>query len=441
MADRSTGHTVLLVYGTRPEAIKMAPVVHELRRTRSLRPVLAVTGQHRTMLDQVNNLFGLVPDYDLEILQHRQSLSGVTTRALGGLEAVMAEVRPDAVVVQGDTTTAFTGALAAFYQNVPVVHLEAGLRTDDPMSPFPEEINRRLTAQLAELHLAPTPSARANLLAEGIRPESVLVTGNTVIDALLHVAAAPPPDDPLLAEVRRQARLDEPAGAGRRQIVLVTAHRRESWGEPLAQVGAALARLATERPELLIVLPVHRNPAVREAVLPPIAGLPNVLIADPVDYSAFTHLMATATVIVTDSGGVQEEAPSLGKPVLVLRENTERPEGVRAGTTRLVGTDTERIIAAVGQLLDDPIAYAAMAEAVNPYGDGQAAGRAVAAIEHRLCGTPAPDPFVPGARAINIPLQIPLQPMRSEVIALGTGAVLAEQTAAGASARLEEAGA
>ncbi|MCK9904088.1 UDP-N-acetylglucosamine 2-epimerase (non-hydrolyzing) [Frankia sp. Cpl3] len=382
----------------------MAPVVHELRRGRSLRPVLAVTGQHRTMLDQVNSLFGLVPDYDLEILQHRQSLSGVTTRALAGLEAVMTEVRPDAVVVQGDTTTAFTGALAAFYQNVPVVHLEAGLRTDDPSSPFPEEINRRLTAQLADLHLAPTPSARANLLAEGVRADSILVTGNTVIDALLQVTAAPPPDDRLLADVRQRI------GDSGRPVVLVTAHRRESWGEPLARVGAALARLATERPELLIVLPAHRNPAVREAVLPPLAGLPGIIVADPVDYAAFAHLMAMATVVLTDSGGVQEEAPSLGKPVLVLRDNTERPEGVRAGTARLVGTDPDQIVAAVGNLVDDPVAYAAMAGAVNPYGDGQAARRAVAAIEHRLLGAPVPDAFVPDlplppARPITIPRQ------------------------------------
>ncbi|WP_018637396.1 non-hydrolyzing UDP-N-acetylglucosamine 2-epimerase [Parafrankia elaeagni] len=418
MTNSFTGHTVLLVYGTRPEAIKMAPVVHELRRGRSLRPVLAVTGQHRSMLDQVNSLFGLVPDYDLEILQHRQSLSGVTTRALAGLEAVMAEVRPDAVVVQGDTTTAFTGALAAFYQNVPVVHLEAGLRTDDPSSPFPEEINRRLTAQLADLHLAPTPSARANLLAEGVRADSILVTGNTVIDALLQVTAAPPPDDRLLADVRQRI------GDSGRPVVLVTAHRRESWGEPLARVGAALARLATERPELLIVLPVHRNPAVREAVLPPLAGLPGIIVADPVDYAAFAHLMAMATVVLTDSGGVQEEAPSLGKPVLVLRDNTERPEGVRAGTARLVGTDPGQIVSAVGNLVDDPAAYAAMAGAVNPYGDGQAARRAVAAIEHRLLGAPVPDPFVPHlplppARPITIPRQpaVPDRERTSTVVA------------------------
>ncbi|MEX5634615.1 non-hydrolyzing UDP-N-acetylglucosamine 2-epimerase [Parafrankia sp. FMc2] len=420
MTNSSTGHTVLLVYGTRPEAIKMAPVVHELRRGRSLRPVLAVTGQHRTMLDQVNSLFGLVPDYDLEILQHRQSLSGVTTRALAGLEAVMAEVRPDAVVVQGDTTTAFAGALAAFYQNVPVVHLEAGLRTDDPSSPFPEEINRRLTAQLADLHLAPTPSARANLLAEGVRADSILVTGNTVIDALLQVTAAPPPDDRLLADVRQRI------GDSGRPVVLVTAHRRESWGEPLARVGAALARLATERPELLIVLPVHRNPAVREAVLPPLAGLPGIIVADPVDYAVFAHLMAIATVVLTDSGGVQEEAPSLGKPVLVLRDNTERPEGLRAGTARLVGTDPDQIVAAVENLVDDPVAYAAMAGAVNPYGDGQAARRAVAAIEHRLLCAPGPDPFVPdlplpAARPISIPRQpaVPDRERTGTVVAAG----------------------
>ncbi|SQD98720.1 MULTISPECIES: non-hydrolyzing UDP-N-acetylglucosamine 2-epimerase [unclassified Parafrankia] len=399
MTDSSDGRTVLLVYGTRPEAIKMAPVVHELGRTGPLRPVVAVTGQHRSMLDQVNDLFGIVPDYDLGILRDRQSLAGVTTRSLGGLESVMAEVRPDVVVVQGDTTTAFTGALAAFYQGLPVVHMEAGLRTEDPASPFPEEINRRLTSQLADLHLTPTPSARANLLAEGIRPESVLVTGNTVIDALLHVTAAPPPPDRLLAEVRQRS------GDGRRQVLLVTAHRRESWGEPLARVGAALARLAEQRPELLIVLPVHRNPVVRETVLPPVEGFPNILVADPVDYATFAHLMKAATVVLTDSGGIQEEAPSLGKPVLVLRDNTERPEGVQAGTACLVGTESNRIVAAVDRLLDDPVAYAAMAEAINPYGDGQAARRTVAAIAHRFSDAPAPDSFVPRPRTITIPVQ------------------------------------
>ncbi|WP_250287121.1 non-hydrolyzing UDP-N-acetylglucosamine 2-epimerase [Frankia sp. CiP1_Cm_nod2] len=390
MTRQQEVRTVLLVYGTRPEAIKMAPLVQELARTYTVRPVIAVTGQHRLMLDQVNQLFDIKPDFDLEILQQRQSLAGITTRSLNGLEAVITEVRPDAVVVQGDTTTAFTGALAAFYLGVPVVHLEAGLRTVNPLLPFPEEINRRLTSQLAVLHLAPTPASRANLLAEGIRPESVFVTGNTVIDALLHVAAAPPPPDELLAEMR--ARTD----GGRYPLLLVTAHRRESWGEPLRRVGGALARLAAQRPELQIILPAHRNPVVREALLPAVGGLPNIRVVDPVDYAVFAHLMAMATVVLTDSGGVQEEAPSLGRPVLVMRDNTERPEGVQAGTAALVGTDPDRIVDAVAELLDDPTRYAAMANAVNPYGDGQAARRAVAAIEHYFNGAPAPADFVPG---------------------------------------------
>jgi UDP-N-acetylglucosamine 2-epimerase (non-hydrolysing) len=382
--------TVLLVYGTRPEAIKMAPVVRELAASPLFRPVVAVTGQHRRMLDQVNDLFGIVPDFDLEVLRQRQTLTGVTIRSLGGLETTIAEVRPDIMVVQGDTTTTFAGALAGFYLGVPVAHLEAGLRTNNPRSPYPEEINRRLTTQLADLHLAPTPTSRANLLAEGVEPRSVLVVGNTVIDSLRRVVDQPPPTDTFLEQVRKWA------DGGVRPILLVTAHRRESWGRPLQRVGEALARLAVDRPDLLVVFPIHHNPVVREAILPALDRLPNVIISDPVDYAAFAHLMNMATVVLTDSGGIQEEAPSLGKPVLVMRDTTERPEGIQAGTVTLVGTDPDRIVADVGRLLDDEIAYAAMATAVNPYGDGQAARRTVAALAHRLgCGPPA-DEFVAG---------------------------------------------
>ncbi len=391
-AEPGPPHTVLLVYGTRPEAIKMAPVVRELAASPLFRPVVAVTGQHRSMLDQVNNLFGIVPDFDLEVLQQYQTLAGVTTRSLGGLEVTITEVRPDMVVVQGDTTTTFTGALAAFYLGVPVAHLEAGLRTNNPRSPYPEEINRRLTTQLTDLHLAPTPTSRDNLLAEGVKPDSVFVIGNTVIDALLQVVGQPPPPtDALLAEVHRRA------ADGSKPILLVTAHRRESWGKPLRQIGEALARLAADRPDLLVVFPIHRNPVVREAILPTLGGLTNVIVSDPADYATFAHLMRLATVVLTDSGGIQEEAPSLGKPVLVMRDTTERPEGVRAGTVALVGTDPCRIVADVDRLLDDEAAYAAMATAVNPYGDGQAGRRTVAALAHHLgCGPPV-DEFAPPA--------------------------------------------
>jgi UDP-N-acetylglucosamine 2-epimerase (non-hydrolysing) len=379
----------LVVYGTRPEAIKMAPVVGELAASPLFHPVVAVTGQHRSMLDQVNNLFGIVPDFDLEVLRRRQTLASVTTRSLGGLEATITEVRPDMVVVQGDTTTTFVGALASFYLGVPVAHLEAGLRTNNRRSPYPEEINRRLTAQLADVHLAPTPASRDNLLSEGVEPDAVHVVGNTVIDALLHIVGQSPPADALLAEVRRRA------ADGSKPMLLVTAHRRESWGEPLRQVGKALARLAADRPDLLVVFPVHRNPVVREAILPALGGIANVIVSDPVDYAAFARLMGLATVVLTDSGGIQEEAPSLGTPVLVTRDTTERPECVRAGTAALVGTDPDRIVAEVGRLLDDEAAYSAMATAVNPYGDGQAARRAVAAFAHHLgCGPPV-DEFVP----------------------------------------------
>jgi UDP-N-acetylglucosamine 2-epimerase (non-hydrolysing) len=398
--------TVLVVYGTRPEAIKMAPVVRALAASPLFRPVVAVTGQHRSMLDQVNTLFGIVPDFDLDVLQQGQTLAGVTTRSLGGLEATITQVQPHIVIVQGDTTTTFTGSLAAFYLGVPIVHLEAGLRTNDPTSPFPEEINRRLTSQLADLHLAPTPTSRDNLLAEGIKPDTVFVVGNTVIDSLLWVVNEPmPTDDPLLAELERTA-------AGTRPVLLVTAHRRESWGEPMRNIGHALARLATDRPDLLIVFPIHRNPTVRAAIMPAVSGLANVIVSDPVDYAVFARLMNRATIVLTDSGGVQEEAPSLGKPVLVMRDITERPEGVEAGTVALVGTDPDRIVDSVGRLLDDPLAYAVMAEAVNPYGDGEAARRTVAVLAHYFgVGAPA-DEFVPRSslpadpRAIGVPRQV-----------------------------------
>ena len=379
---------VLVVYGTRPEAVKLAPVVLGLRDSADLEPVVCVTAQHRQMLDPVNELFGVRPDFDLDLLRERQTLTHVTSAVLTGLEPVLEQVRPDCVVVQGDTTTTFAASLAAFYRKVPVVHVEAGLRTGDVHSPYPEEMNRRLTTQLAAVHLAPTATSRANLLREGVAANRVLVTGNTVIDALQWVAArVAQPRHPDLA-----ALVDDP-----RRVLLVTAHRRESWGEPMRQVCEALRRLATAYDDMLVVLPVHRNPVVREALLPPLEDLGNVLVVEPLDYDDFAWCLQRAHVLLSDSGGVQEEAPSLGKPVLVLRDNTERPEAVVAGTVQLVGTDADVVEAQVRRLWDDPAAYDAMARAVNPYGDGRAVERTVQALRHLLLGTPLPEEFDPSA--------------------------------------------
>ena len=361
---------VMVVYGTRPEAIKLAPVVRELERSADLQVTTVVTGQHRAMLDQVNALFGITPDIDLDVIQPRQELPALTGRVMAGVTDAVRRYRPDAVVVQGDTTTSFVAGLAAFYEKVPVLHVEAGLRTDDRYNPFPEEMNRRLTSQLVSLHFAPTPRSRTNLLRDGIDPADVVVTGNTVIDALLDVVARGlRPQNPALEL------LDG------RPAVLVTTHRRESWGAPMARTAAAVARLAKEFPDVRFLLPAHLNPVVREAVLPPLEGMDNVTITDPLSYADFAGAMAASSIVLTDSGGVQEEAPSLGKPVLVLRDNTERPEAVDAGTVKLVGTDERRIVDEVTTLLTDPAAYDAMAHAVNPYGDGQAAVRTRAALE------------------------------------------------------------
>lgn len=363
--------TIMAIYGTRPEGIKMAPLVLALRDDPRFDVRVVVTGQHREMLDQVNQNFGIVPDRDLNIHAPGQSLTQISNRTLDGLTAVLADERPDAVLVQGDTTTTFVAALAAFYAEVPVIHTEAGLRTGNKYSPFPEEINRRLTGQIASLHLAPTAASRENLLKENIDPSSIVVTGNSVIDALLiTVASAPEIQDPVLAE-----RL-----ANRRPVVLVTAHRRESWGEPLEAVGRAIARLADLHPDHEFIFPAHRNPLVREAIQPAIRDLPNVLMTEPLPYAQFCALLERSTIILTDSGGVQEEGPSLGKPVLVMRETTERPEAVAAGAVKLVGTDEHAIVREVSTLITDQDEYGRMAHALNPYGDGRAAERTVHAV-------------------------------------------------------------
>lgn len=366
---------VMTIYGTRPEAIKVAPVILALEASADLASVAVVTGQHREMLDQVNRLFGLRPAHDLDVFAPGQSLNELASRILARLDPVLDREKPDAVLVQGDTTTALAGGLAAFYRGIPVVHLEAGLRSGNLHSPFPEEANRKLISQLAALHLAPTSGARDNLTREGIDPRTVAVTGNTVIDALHHVLA--------LDVGFSDSRLRDLEASGR-PVVLVTVHRRESWGEPLQQIGRALRRIAAAFPDHTLVLPLHRNPLVRQGILPHVEHLDNVLAIEPLDYGDFARLMQLARLVVSDSGGVQEEAPSLGKPVLVLRENTERPEAVTAGTVRLVGTAEDRIVDEVSELLTSANSYAQMAHAENPYGDGAAAARSYAALSELL---------------------------------------------------------
>lgn len=367
--------SVMPIFGTRPEAIKMAPIVSAFQASEDFDCIVTVTGQHREMLDQVNELFGIKPDHDLNILQQRQSLSSIMTRTIDGLDKLFTENKPDAVIVQGDTTTSTAGAIAAFYHGIPVVHVEAGLRSGDLFSPFPEEANRKITSQISSLHLAPTSVSKANLLAEGIAEADIVVTGNSVIDALLTTVDKHIPfSDPQLEEL----------AASGRKILLVTTHRRENQGDAMRGVGRALARIAVAEPDLVIVLPAHKNPVVREAVLPALEGKDNVVVTEPLAYGEFTRLLSLAHIVLTDSGGVQEEAPSLGKPVLVMRDNTERPEAVDAGTVALIGTDEETIVKEVDRLLNQQDAFDAMANAVNPYGDGKAAARTVAAVAQLL---------------------------------------------------------
>ena len=387
---------VMLVFGTRPEAVKVAPVAAVMARQADLLPVIVVTAQHRAMLDQVLEVFKLTPDYDLNIIQPGQTLADVTARAVAGLDRVMAEVKPVAVLVQGDTTSTLAGALSAFYQRVPVAHLEAGLRTGQRYSPYPEEMNRRLTSELATLHLAATPSAKANLLAEGVAASEVVVTGNTVVDAVMWA-------------LQEHRSLSHPAlvdlGPDRGQgppVLLVTAHRRESWGAPLVEVGRALADIARARPDVVVVVPLHLNPVVREAICPEVAGLPNVRVTEPLTYPDFALMMRRAELILSDSGGVQEEAPTAGVPVLVMRDSTERSEALEAGTARLVGTSRGRVRTEVLRLLADHAARDAMLTAGNPFGDGKAAPRAVEALRHIVFGAERPTDFVPLPRAQHL---------------------------------------
>ncbi len=372
---------VLSVFGTRPEAIKMAPVVHELSRTSEISGRVCTTAQHRQMLDQVLTLFQIRPEYDLDLMRDNQSLSELSAAIFTGLEPVIAEFQPDWMLVQGDTTTVAIAALLAYYHRVRVGHVEAGLRTHDKWQPFPEEINRRVAGVAADLHFAPTHWARQNLLNEGIEGSSIVVTGNPVIDALHFVAEQAEPQ--LVTEMLRDAGIEGrrvPGGEnGRRSLILVTAHRRENFGQPLDNICMALKDLA-ERGDVEIVYAVHMNPNVDGPVRQALSGVPHIKLTPPLDYLPLVHLMKHATLILTDSGGLQEEAPAFGIPALVMRNVTERPEGIEAGSLKLVGTDRTRIVTEASRLLDDPRAYAGMAKAINPYGDGHAAERIVRAL-------------------------------------------------------------
>lgn len=369
---------VLTVFGTRPEAIKMTPLVHALARDPHFEAKVCVTAQHREMLDQVLKLFSIVPDYDLNIMQPGQGLTEITCRILEGLKPVLESFKPDVVLVHGDTTTTMAASLAAFYQRIPVGHVEAGLRTGDLSSPWPEEGNRTLTGHLATYHFAPTETSRQNLLRENIADNLITITGNTVIDALFWVRDRVLSDEALRNELTQRY----PFLANGKKMILVTGHRRESFGRGFEQICHALAEIAANNPDVQIVYPVHLNPNVSEPVNRILGHVENVMLIEPQDYLPFVWLMNRAWLILTDSGGIQEEAPSLGKPVLVMREMTERPEAVSAGTVCLVGTDSQRIVNEVTRLLHDESAWQAMSRAHNPYGDGQACHRILSALKN-----------------------------------------------------------
>lgn len=356
---------VLSVFGTRPEAIKMAPLVKELEKYPQIVSKVAVTAQHREMLDQVLDLFQIVPDYDLNLMKHGQTLYDITSGALMGLKGVLEQEQPHVVLVHGDTTTTFVAALASFYQQIKVGHVEAGLRTGNKYSPFPEEINRKLAGSLADFHFAPTLTSKENLLKENFSEENIIVTGNTVIDALLNTVSS---------DYQFQESELEKVDWNRKNL-LVTCHRRENWGKPMENIFQAIRKVKELRPEIEIIFPVHMNPRVRDLAVSILGDIDGIHLIEPLDYQPFANLMAKSFLVLTDSGGMQEEAPSLGKPVLVLRDTTERPEAVDAGTVKLVGTNYERIVEETLNLIDNPEAYQAMANAVNPYGDGQASRR------------------------------------------------------------------
>lgn len=361
---------VLTVFGTRPEAIKMAPVVRALNEDQAFDAKVCVSAQHRQMLDQVLDIFAIKPDFDLNLMRPGQDLSDITSNVLLGMREVYKQWTPDIILVHGDTSTTFAASLSAYYAKIKVGHVEAGLRTHNKYSPWPEEMNRRLTGAIADIHFAPTDESRQNLIREGVKEEDILVTGNTVIDALLQVVNRIKTDIQLQQQLKSRFTFLDPS----KRMILVTGHRRENFGAGFENICQALAALA-KRPDVQIVYPVHLNPNVQEPVKRILSGLNNVILLEPLDYLPFVHLMDQSAVIVTDSGGVQEEAPSLGKPVLVMRDTTERPEAVNAGTVKLVGTSKEAIVSETQRLLDDPAAYEKMSRAHNPYGDGKAAQR------------------------------------------------------------------
>lgn len=373
---------VMTIFGTRPEAVKMAPLVMELKKyPEEIEPVVTVTAQHRQMLDAVLDTFSIIPDYDLNIMQDRQTLSQITIKALAGLEGILTEVKPDLVLVHGDTTTTFAASLAAYYQQIEVAHVEAGLRTWNKYSPFPEELNRQLTGVMSDLHFSPTGAAAKNLLEENKTGDTIFITGNTAIDALKTT----------IQEVYTHEVLEK---VGKDRMILVTAHRRENLGEPMKNIFKAIKRLVEDYEDVQVVYPVHLNPAVRELAAEILGNDPRIHLIDPLGVIDFHNFASRAYLILTDSGGVQEEAPSLGVPVLVLRNNTERPEGIAAGTLRLVGTEEENIYTITSELLTNGQAYEEMARASNPYGDGQASRRIVEAIlYHYGLRTERPDAF------------------------------------------------
>lgn len=375
--------TILLVFGTRPEAIKMAPLVKKLQSLpEHFKTVVAVTGQHRQMLDQVLHIFDIKPDYDLNIMQANQDLYDITARVLVGMRDVLKKVQPDVVLVHGDTTTSTAAALAAFYQQIPVGHVEAGLRTHNIYSPWPEEMNRQVTGRITTHHFAPTPLAKQNLLDENVRPEQIVVTGNTVIDALYMVVDKIKNDEALqeeLAGVLKEAGYDTARLDGSRRLVLITGHRRENFGDGFISMCTAIRDLAAKYPDVDFVYPMHLNPNVRKPIHEVFGDdltlHENLFFIEPLEYLSFVYLMEKSTIVLTDSGGIQEEAPGLGKPVLVMRDTTERPEALESGTVHLVGTNYEKIVGEVSTLLDDAEAYQKMSQAVNPYGDGMACER------------------------------------------------------------------
>ncbi|GAB4095142.1 UDP-N-acetylglucosamine 2-epimerase (non-hydrolyzing) [Brachybacterium horti] len=372
---------IMTIYGTRPEAIKVAPIIKAIEASKDLENIIVVTGQHREMLDQVNTMFEIVPDHDLNIMSAGQSLNQIAAKVITGIDSILQIEKPDAVIVQGDTSTVMGAAIAAFNSQIPVIHLEAGLRSGDINSPFPEEANRKLTSQITGLHLAPTDTSKDNLVREAISENDIVITGNSVIDTLLYATENL---DVTFDDERLQALYEAKMAGTAGRVLLVTAHRRENLGDAMVEIGQGVADIANKYADLTVVFPIHRNPKVRESILPSIEGLENVLLIEPLAYAQFTKALSLTDVVLTDSGGVQEEAPSLGKPVLVMRENTERPEAVVAGTVKLIGTHRQRIVDEISLLLDSEEAYRGMANAVNPYGDGKAAERTVAAIQWKF---------------------------------------------------------